>query len=100
MRASGDLTGAAPITLKTDKGEVTLDACILAQRHVHMSPEKAESLGVKDKQKIGIRIGGERSGIIDAFVKISDNAYFEAHVDTDDSNAFLLGNDNEGTLIV
>ena len=86
--------------LKTDKASVTLNACILAQRHVHMTPADAQRFGVIDGQKVQIKIDGERSGIIDAFVKISDNAYFEVHVDTDDSNAFLLGSDSEGTLII
>ena len=100
VRASGDVEGAAKITLKTDKASVEVAACILAQRHVHMNNEIAQRLGVIDKQKVQIKIDGERSGIIDAYVKISENAYFEAHVDTDDSNAFLLGSDAEGTLIV
>ena len=100
VRASGDILGASEITLKTDKASVTLNACILAQRHVHMTPADAQRFGVIDGQKVQIKIDGERSGIIDAFVKISDNAYFEAHVDTDDSNAFLLGSDSEGTLII
>ena len=100
VRASGDILGASEITLKTDKASVTLNACILAQRHVHMTPADAQRFGVIDGQKVQIKIDGERSGIIDAFVKISDNAYFEVHVDTDDSNAFLLGSDSEGTLII
>lgn len=100
VRASGDLNGACEITLKTDKGSVTLNACILAQRHVHMNNEMAQKLGVSDKQKVQIKIDGERSGIIDAFIKISENAVFEAHVDTDDANAFLLGAEGKGTLII
>lgn len=100
VKASGDLEGAVSVTLKTEKGSVILDAGIIAQRHVHMSKEKALELGVQDKQKVQIKIDGERSGIIDAYVKISDNGYFEAHVDTDDACAFLLDNEAKGTLII
>ncbi|MBQ6841309.1 MAG: propanediol utilization protein [Bacilli bacterium] len=100
VRASGDLQGALPIVLKTDKAAVLVNACILAQRHVHMSPLKAQALGVVDKQRVQIKIIGDRSGIIDAYVKISDNGYYEAHVDTDDACAFLLDSEAEGTLII
>ena len=31
---------------------------------------------------------------------ISDNGYYEAHVDTDDACAFLLDSEAEGTLII
>lgn len=100
VRASGDLLGAEEIILKTNKALVRVRACILAQRHVHMNKEVAQKLGVADKQKVQIKIDGERSGIIDAYVKISENGYFEAHVDTDDANAFLLNDNAEGTLII
>ena len=100
VRASGDVLDAEVITLKTNKATIKVKACIIAQRHVHMNPIKANELGVVDKQKVKIKIDGERSGIIDAFVKISDNGYFEAHVDTDDACAFLLDANAEGTLII
>jgi len=100
VRASGNLDGASEITLKTLKASITLNACIIAQRHVHMSLEKAKALGVVDKQKVQIKIPGERSGIIDAYVKVSDNGFYEAHVDTDDACAFLLSEDEEGLLII
>ena len=36
-------------------------------------------------------LNGEKSGIIDnVYLKDSDVAYFEVHIDTDDANAFLL----------
>lgn len=100
VRASGDLEGASKIILKTEKGTVELEACIIAQRHVHITPALAEKYGVIDKQKVQIKIDGERSGIIDAYIKVSDNGYFEAHVDTDDACAFLLESDAKGTMIV
>lgn len=100
VRASGDLEGAETITVRTEKGEVEIKGCILAQRHIHMTPEEAKNLGVEDKQKVSIKIDGERSGIIDAYVKVSDNAYFECHLDTDDANAFIIKSGDEGTLII
>ena len=101
VRKSGDLEGAAEITIATAKAEVTLPVAILAQRHVHMNPAKAAELGVEDNQKVYVNVTGDKGGIMEAFVKISDNGFYEMHIDTDDANSFLINNDNnEGTLII
>lgn len=100
VRASGNLDGALPVVLKTPKGSVNVTGCILAQRHVHMTPKEAEELNVVDGQKVMVKVDGDRSGIMDAYIKISDNGYFEMHVDTDDANAFLLGKEGKGILII
>lgn len=101
VRKSGDLTGAEEITLRTDKGEVTLKACIIAQRHVHMNPDDAKKYNVVDGQAVKVKVDGPRSGVMDAYIKISDNGFYEMHIDTDDANAFIIGKDNnEGTLII
>ena len=100
VRRSGDLSNAEMITISTPKGSVTLPVCIIAERHVHMTPKMANELGVKDKDIIKLKLDGIKSGIIDIKVKVKDNAYFEVHLDTDDANAFLLDNNSKGTLII
>ncbi|MBP5683920.1 MAG: propanediol utilization protein [Bacilli bacterium] len=100
VRASGEVEGASQITIKTDKAEVTLPCAIIAERHIHISASEAESLNLHDKQKVQVRVGGIKSGIMDAHIKVSNEAYFEMHIDTDDANAFIINNDNnKGTLI-
>ena len=100
VRRSGDIANAEMITISTSKGKVTLPACIIAERHVHMTPKMAEEFGLKDKDIIKLKIDGIKSGTIDINVKVSNNAYFEVHLDTDDANAFLLDNNSKGTLII
>lgn len=100
VRASSDLEGAESITLQTTKGQVTINACIIAQRHIHMNTQDAKKYGVENKQKVKLIIDGPKSGIMDAFIKVSDNGVMEAHIDTDDANAFMLNKDDEGTLII
>lgn len=101
VRKSGDLEGAEKITVIGPKGEVTLDeACIIANRHLHMSTEEALRLNIKNDQKVKVVISGEKSGIIDAFVKTGDNAVTELHLDTDDANAFLLAGNEELDVII
>ena len=65
VRTSGDLDGAELVTIETEKGSVSLNCAIIADRHVHMSKEDAIKYGVVDKEKVQIRIDGEKSGIID-----------------------------------
>lgn len=100
VRKSGDLTDAEMIEISTDKGSVVVPACIIANRHIHMNPKEATQLGVKDGDIIKVEITGEKSGIIDAQAKVSDDGYFEVHLDTDDANAFLLDNNDVVEIIL
>ena len=100
VRRSGDLEGTPKIILETEKGSVETDGLIIANRHVHMTPDEAKDLGVKNKQIVKIKIDGEKSGEINAEVKVSDNGYFELHIDTDDANAFLLNDNDKVTMII
>ena len=100
VRASGEVDGASNITLKTEKAQVTIPAAIIADRHVHMTEEEAQRLGFVDKQLVKIAVDGDKSGVMDAHIKISKEASFELHIDTDDANAFLINNDhNKGIMI-
>lgn len=100
VRTSGDIIGSEIVTLKTDKGEITREACVIADRHVHMSPSDAIKYGVVNKQKVQIKVSGDKSGIMDAFIKVGETGYYEFHIDTDDANAFDLKNGDEVTLVI
>lgn len=100
VRSSGVLDDALFVTLETPKGSVTTKALILADRHVHMSPDDAIKYGVLDKQKVKVRIPGDKSGVMDAVIKVGTTGYYEFHVDTDDANAFLIEDNDEVTLII
>ncbi len=100
VRRSGNIENTPKVILETTKGSVEIDGLIIANRHVHMTPDEAKELGVEDKQIIKIKIYGEKSGIVDAEVKVSDNGYLELHVDTDDANAFLLNDNDKVTMIL
>ena len=100
VRRSGNLEGTSKIILETLKGSVETDGLIIANRHVHMTPSEAKDLGLVDKQIVKIKVNGDKSGEMDAEVKISDNGYFELHIDTDDANAFLLEDNDKVTMII
>ena len=60
VRESGDVAGSAPITIVGPKGIVQLkEGCILANRHIHMSPSDAERFGVKDGDYVAVDTIGE-----------------------------------------
>lgn len=53
VRESGDVKGSAPIAIVGPKGAIYLkEGCIVAMRHIHMSPKDAQAAGVKDSISI------------------------------------------------
>ena len=98
VRKSGNLNGAEMVTIATEKGKITEACCIIADRHVHMNPAKAQELGVVDDEVLKLAIPGDKSGVIDVHAKVSDDGYYEVHLDTDDANAFLINPGDIGTI--
>ena len=95
VRESGSLEGSAPITIIGPKGIVTLkQGCIIANRHIHMSPADGARFGVKDGDYITVDAfsGTKRTRWFDVQVRVSDKFCLEMHVDTDDANAVGLKN--------
>jgi propanediol utilization protein len=94
VRDSGFLDGSPGVTLIGPKGKVTLDkGVIIAQRHIHMTEAEAESFGVKDKELVSVRVGGERGVTFEnVLVRVRNDFVLEMHIDTDEANASMLGN--------
>ena len=99
-RCSGDIENTPGITLIGPKSSVKLSkGVIIAERHLHLTKEMANKFNIKDKDKLMVKIDSLKPGIIEVKAKVSDNAYFEIHLDTDDANAFLLKNGDEVNLL-
>jgi len=96
VRDSGDVANSEKITLVTPKAEITIEGCIIAHRHVHMNTKEALELGIKDKQPCTLKVPGIKGGTLNAVFKVSDDGFFETHIDTDEAAAFAL---NSGDLI-
>ena len=86
---SGSLNDAAPLTLVGPNGSVYLDRCaIVANRHLHMTTNDAERLGVKEGEYCKVRIGGEKPTTFEnVLVRTNDSWKIQIHLDTDDANA-------------
>ncbi|MDD2189470.1 MAG: phosphate propanoyltransferase [Eubacteriales bacterium] len=101
VRESGKLTGTPGVKLVGPEGEIEIDhGTIIALRHIHLSPAQALEAGVKDKDVVSIRFGGERGLIFDNVLVRSGEAHErEIHLDTDEGNAAGLKNGDVGEII-
>ena len=91
IRQSGDLSGAEDITLISDKATVNLkEACIIAKRHLHITPDEALRFGIKDDEELNIVVDREDGGVMKCYAKVAPNSALEIHLDTDNANAFSI----------
>ncbi|MBQ2692084.1 MAG: propanediol utilization protein, partial [Clostridia bacterium] len=61
---------------------------ICAQRHIHMTPEDAERVGVRDKQEVRMQVFTKRPLVFeDVQVRVSDKFDTYVHLDYDEANA-------------
>ena len=94
VRESGNIKDSAPIRIVGPKGIVELsEGCIIANRHIHMSPSEAQVFGVSDGDYVDIDVNGRRrTRWFDVQVRVHKDFRLEMHVDTDDANAAGIGN--------
>ena len=89
IRDSGDIEGTPGITVEGAVGTVKLSkGVICAKRHIHMSPEEALTLGLRDKDVVMVRVKGVRELIFgDVLVRVHPDYRMDMHLDTDEANA-------------
>lgn len=90
IRESGDIAGTPGCKLIGPKGEVEIsEGVIVAQRHIHMIPETAEKLGIKNKDVVWVKAetNGRTAILGDVVVRVSEKFADAMHIDTDESNA-------------
>ena len=92
VRSSGDVAGTGKATLIGPKGQVTIEeGVIIADRHIHFSPEEAAEFGVKDRDVVSLKVGGIKAGILDnVLCRVHPEFRLDCHLDTDDGSAFML----------
>lgn len=89
VRLSGDTAGTPGATLIGTYGTVTLKQGVLAaRRHIHLTPDDASRLGVKDKQVVKLRTYTDRPVIFDdVIVRVHPDFAPRVHLDYDEANA-------------
>lgn len=91
VRESGNIKGSTGAILIGPHGQVEIkEGVIIAQRHLHFSPDEAKAAGMTSGEVVRVRCGpgGGRSTVFeDVVVRVSDKYSLEFHVDTDEANA-------------
>lgn len=90
IRESGHIEGTSPITLSGPAGKVDLkEGLIVAKRHIHMTPEDAQEMGVNNGDVVKVEVNTQDRKLIfdDTVVRVKPTYKLAMHIDTDESNA-------------
>ena len=101
IRMSGDIKGSGSVTIKGPAGEIVLEeGVIAAKRHVHMTPDDAEKMGLQDGQVVSVKIESERGLVFnETVIRVSKKFATAMHIDTDESNAAGCGREVYGEIV-
>ena len=101
VRPSGNVTGSPGCILAGPRGQVDIqEGVIAAQRHVHMTPEDAKTMGVRDKQIVKLQVYTARPLIFeDVLVRVSPDYATYAHLDYDEANACGFSRGDLGRIL-
>lgn len=89
LRISGDVSGTPGAILETERSRVHLQqGCLVAQRHIHLTPEDAKHFGVDDRQIVKLQTFTARPLVFgDVAVRVSPDFASYVHLDYDEANA-------------
>jgi propanediol utilization protein len=89
VRASGNITDTPGCVLVGPKGVVELkQGVIRAERHVHMSHEHAAYYGVRNGDRMNLRVESSCTVLFEELLVRADaTSKLEVHLDTDEGNA-------------
>ena len=89
VRLSGDTAGSPGIVLESESGQIRLsEGVIIAQRHIHMTPEDARARGLSDRASVQLRTLTQRPLTFEeVVVRVSPDFRTYAHLDYDEANA-------------
>ena len=101
VRLSGDVKGSPGAVLAGPQGRVELSqGVIAARRHIHMTPEDARRMGVRDKQVVKLQVFTDRPLVFDdVAVRVSDQFATFVHLDYDEANACGMSPGDLGRIL-
>jgi len=101
VRESGNIAGTPGVRIVGPAGEVTIEeGVIVAARHIHFHTSDAQKWGIRDKQMLQVKAGGERGVIFDqVLARVSDNYALDMHIDTDEGNAAGIQTGDSGVIV-
>ena len=103
VRESGDVAGTPGIRLVGPAGELEIaEGCIIAKRHVHMTPADAAAFGVSNGQIVSVKVDtGKGRAVVfgDTVIRVSDKFALAMHIDTDECNAAAAFGEVRGEIV-
>ena len=101
VRMSGDVANTPGAVLQGNMGTATLrEGVIVARRHIHITPQDAELMGVRDKQVVRLQVYTDRPLIFeDVVVRVSPDFQTRVHLDYDEANACGFQNGDLGRIL-
>lgn len=101
LRESGDIASSAPLAIVGPKGAIYLDeGCIIAKRHIHMSPKDAKLAGVKNGDIVSVVADNDRGTVFNnVTIRVDESFTLEMHIDTDEGNAANISTGDTVRLI-
>lgn len=92
VRKSGDHRDSPGCWMMGPAGMIRLEKGVIRhERHVHMGPRDAEFYGVREGDRIHLRVKSDCSSVLeDLLVRIAPAGKLEVHIDTDEGNAVNL----------
>ena len=104
VRDSGKLDGTPGAVIVGPKGTIQLtQGVIVAARHIHVEPARAQACGLTDQQRVKVRVKSDngRSLVFDNVLVRCGSAHLsEFHVDTDEANAAGMKNGDEVEVLL
>lgn len=101
IRLSGDVVQTPGMILEGPQGRIGLKSgVIVAQRHLHLTPEAATLFGVKDNQVVKLQTYTARPTLFqNVVVRVSASFANAAHLDFDEANACAMRNGDLGRIV-
>lgn len=101
VRESGNVAGSAPIAVVGPKGAIYMkEGCIVAMRHIHMSPADAAAAGVHDGDIVSVKAENERGTVFNQVkIRVDKSFTLEMHIDTDEANASKIKTGDRVTIL-
>ncbi len=101
IRDSGDIAGSAPIAVVGPCGVIYLkEGCIIAKRHIHMSPKDAQDAGVKNGDIVSVKVDNERATTFNnVSIRVDPTFTLEMHIDTDEANAAKISTGMKAEIV-
>ena len=102
IRQSGDIEDTPGCTLIGPLGKLEIRrGVIVAKRHIHMTPEEALALRVRDNDEVFVLTKSYGRALIyaDVVVRVNWDFRLAMHVDTDEANAFSSDAEPYGVVV-